>query len=301
MRSRSAPWSPFWATSAGSSVRCRGSPIPIRRFARSASRWKPSSAFWTPTTWWPIRPGAADVAPLRGEVEFRGRQLRLPAGVAVLRGINLTVRPGETVALVGPQRQRKDHAGHAAPAVLPRHRGHHHDRRGRHPGHDPALASEPDRRGVPGRAPVQRYGSGQHRLRTPAMRPRRKSKSRPGRHRPMSSSWPYREGYDTIVRERGTRLSGGPAPADCHRPRPAQGPAHPYSGRGHVGARRRIRASDPARAQDAASGPHRIRDRAPALHRAGCRPDRGDQGRGDFRGGNSRRAVGARRATTPRW
>jgi ATP-binding cassette, subfamily B, bacterial len=47
-------------------------------------------------------PGAAEVQHLRGEVEFREVSFGYLPGSAVLRGINLTARPGETIALVGP-------------------------------------------------------------------------------------------------------------------------------------------------------------------------------------------------------
>jgi ATP-binding cassette, subfamily B, bacterial len=47
-------------------------------------------------------PGAADVRLLKGEVEFRNVSFAYQPGSAVLRGICLTARPGETIALVGP-------------------------------------------------------------------------------------------------------------------------------------------------------------------------------------------------------
>jgi ATP-binding cassette, subfamily B, bacterial len=47
-------------------------------------------------------PGAADIRPLRGEVEFRNVSFGYQPGSAVLRDINLTARPGETIALIGP-------------------------------------------------------------------------------------------------------------------------------------------------------------------------------------------------------
>jgi ATP-binding cassette subfamily B protein len=47
-------------------------------------------------------PGAADVQLLKGEVEFRNVSFGYQPGSAVLRGISLTARPGETIALVGP-------------------------------------------------------------------------------------------------------------------------------------------------------------------------------------------------------
>ncbi len=47
-------------------------------------------------------PGASDIRPLRGEVEFRRVSFGYQAGSAVLRDISLTARPGETIALIGP-------------------------------------------------------------------------------------------------------------------------------------------------------------------------------------------------------
>jgi ATP-binding cassette subfamily B protein len=47
-------------------------------------------------------PGATDVRPLRGEVEFRNVSFGYQPGLAVLRNINLHANAGETIALVGP-------------------------------------------------------------------------------------------------------------------------------------------------------------------------------------------------------
>ncbi|HKU62254.1 MAG TPA: ABC transporter ATP-binding protein [Gemmatimonadales bacterium] len=47
-------------------------------------------------------PGAADIAPVRGEVRFSGVTFGYQPGMAILRGIDLQVRPGETLALIGP-------------------------------------------------------------------------------------------------------------------------------------------------------------------------------------------------------
>ena len=47
-------------------------------------------------------PNAADLRPLRGEVEFRNVSFGYQPGSAVLHNINLTARPGETIALIGP-------------------------------------------------------------------------------------------------------------------------------------------------------------------------------------------------------
>ena len=47
-------------------------------------------------------PGASDVRPLKGEVEFREVSFGYQPGSPVLRDISLTARPGETIALIGP-------------------------------------------------------------------------------------------------------------------------------------------------------------------------------------------------------
>ena len=47
-------------------------------------------------------PGASDVRPLKGEVEFRQVSFGYQPGSPVLRDISLTARPGETIALIGP-------------------------------------------------------------------------------------------------------------------------------------------------------------------------------------------------------
>ncbi len=47
-------------------------------------------------------PGASDLTPIRGEVEFRRVSFGYQPGSAVLRDISFTARPGETIALIGP-------------------------------------------------------------------------------------------------------------------------------------------------------------------------------------------------------
>jgi ATP-binding cassette subfamily B protein len=47
-------------------------------------------------------PGATDVRPLRGEVEFRNVSFGYQPGSAVVKNINLAARAGETIALIGP-------------------------------------------------------------------------------------------------------------------------------------------------------------------------------------------------------
>jgi ATP-binding cassette, subfamily B, bacterial len=47
-------------------------------------------------------PGAADVTAVQGEIQFRNVTFGYESGAPVLRNVNLTVRAGETIALIGP-------------------------------------------------------------------------------------------------------------------------------------------------------------------------------------------------------
>ena len=81
-----------------------------------------------------------------------------------------------------------------------------------------------------------------------------------------------------------------PAPVAGHRPRAAQGPAHPGAGRGNLQRRHPHRAADPGGAGRAAAGPHQLRHRPPPEHGAARRRDLRDRRRPHRRARHPRRA-----------
>ena len=64
------------------------------------------------------RPGARPAGRLRGAVEFRDVTFAYGPGEPVLKNISFKADPGETVAIVGPDRRGQDHADQPAGAVL---------------------------------------------------------------------------------------------------------------------------------------------------------------------------------------
>ena len=98
------------------------------------------------------------------------------------------------------------------------------------------------------------------------------------------------EGYDTIVGERGQKLSGGPAPAPVHRPGDRARPRHPGARRGHLRRGQRDRGRDPALPGARRPRPHHAGHRPPALHGARRPPDPRAGARRRDRVGHPRRA-----------
>ena len=177
-------------------------------------------------------PGASDLVRPRGRIELDDIWFRYPAasdvsiaslesdptsgrplpdtpGAFVLRGVTASIEPGQLVALVGPSGGGKTTISNLIPRLYDVTSGavriDGHDVRDRHAG----IAARRDRRGRAGPASVPRHGAGQ-----PAVRAAR-------RHRSRRSTTACRaaqihdviaglpDGYDTVVGERGYRLSGG--------------------------------------------------------------------------------------------
>jgi ATP-binding cassette, subfamily B, bacterial len=153
-------------------------------------------------------PDAANVPPLRGEVLFQQVGFAYQAGSPVLRGIELTVLPGETVALVGPSGSGKT----TLVTLLQR----------LHPVSSGAIFID----GIDIRAMTQRSLRSQIGVvfqdphlfndtvraniaygRPEATTEQIEAAARAAQAHDFIMALP--DGYDTVVRERGSRLSGG--------------------------------------------------------------------------------------------
>ena len=153
-------------------------------------------------------PDAADVPPLRGQVEIRNLVFGYQPGHPVIRGVDLTVRQGETIALIGPSGSGKTTLASLLQRLYPVTQG--------------SISLD----GVDIRAMTQRSLRAQIGVvfqdahlfndtvraniaygRPDASQAQIEEAARAAQAHDFIVALP--EGYDTIVRERGSRLSGG--------------------------------------------------------------------------------------------
>ena len=241
---------------------------PARRGRRSSSRGAASSSTTCGSA---TRPAAT----CRWS---RSRRRARPAPTSRATGSCATSRssiePGETVALVGPSGAGKTTIAMLVPRVYDIVQG-----AVRVDGHDVRdltldFAARRDRSRAAGPAPLPR-----HDPRQPAVRAPRRDRRR---HRTGAASgariWDLvaslPDGLDTVVGERGYRMSGGEKQRLAIARLLLEGPRDRDPRRSDVASRLRIRGRDPARVRRGAAGPHRDRDRAPAVDDRRRRPDR---------------------------
>ena len=141
------------------------------------------------------------------------------------------------------------------------------DRRPGHPRRDPGEPARRDRHRPAGHRAVQRHHLLQHRLRPAGRDARPRSRRRRGSRASTTSSWRLPDGYQTMVGERGLKLSGGEKQRVAIARTILKAPADPALRRGDLGARHAHREGDPGEP---------ARGLAPAARRwssrTGCRP-----------------------------
>ena len=186
--------------------------------------------------------------------------------------IDFEVEPGQLVALVGPSGSGKTTTTYLLPRLYDVDDGRGRDRRHRRAR---AHAGQPRRRHRlrdPGDVPVPR-----HRPREPALR---QARTRPTAELEAAARaaaihdriMELPEGYDTVVGERGYKLSGGEKQRIAHRARAAQGPAHPHPRRGDVAPSTRVSERLIQAALERADGRAAPRSPSPTACRRSCAP-----------------------------
>ena len=133
----------------------------------------------------PARPVALAATRGGSSVALRDVTFRYPSRPqhATLSHFNLDVAPGETVALVGPERRRQEHGVPAAAALLRRRRRRRAARRRAGEGRGAARAARAHRHRAAGQRDLLGRCDGEHPLRPPGGQRRRGDRGREGRVR----------------------------------------------------------------------------------------------------------------------
>ena len=110
------------------------------------------------------RPGAKALSPFASAVRYEGVSFAYGPS-PVLHDVDLSIRRGETVALVGPVGGGEDHARQPAAAAVRPDAGPGHVRRRGPAGRHASVAAPPDRARDPGDGALRHQRAGEHRLR----------------------------------------------------------------------------------------------------------------------------------------
>ena len=169
------------------------------------------------------RPGGSDAHRAAARrAALRARVDELSAGTLTVTDIDFEVRPGQMVALVGPSGAGKTTLTYLATRLYDPSEGRVTVRRRRPARADARRPVAVDRQGDAGDDALPRHGRGEPPLRASPTRPAselERACQRRAARRGHRRSCP--QGYDTVVGERGFKLSGGENAAARDRARPA--------------------------------------------------------------------------------
>ena len=135
-----------------------------------------------------IRPSPVALPPLKHALRFEDVSFHYHPDKPVLRDVDLEVRAGETIAIVGPNGCGKTTLLQLLPRFYDPTGRPHHDRRRRHPRRSAARSALAVRPRVARNPAVQRHGGEQHRATARRMPRRPRSKPPPARPTPTRSS-----------------------------------------------------------------------------------------------------------------
>ncbi len=148
-------------------------------------------------------------APIKGAIAFEDVTFTFEDGIPILQNISFNVEPGQTVAIVGQTGSGKSALTQLINRTYDATAG-----RVLIDGVDVREWSLDALRSQISKIEqdiflFSRSDRREHRLRPAGTPRRRRSSAPPTKPRPTTSSWPSKDGYDTVVGERGVTLSGG--------------------------------------------------------------------------------------------
>ncbi len=183
-------------------------------------------------------PTAKPIGTVKGDIKFENVGFHYGKASGVIEGLNLHIRPGEKIGLVGRSGAGKSTIVNLLLRFYDRESGRILIDGTRHRHRHPGFAARQYRRGHAGYLAAAPLGPREHRLWPPRRdRGRYPARRRPGRslglHRnPERSQGP--QGSRRPCRRARRQALGRPAPAHRHRPRAAQERPDPGAGRSHL-------------------------------------------------------------------
>ena len=154
-------------------------------------------------------PDAGELAVTQGEIRFENVDFAYAEGIEVFRGLNLTIRPGERVGLVGFSGSGKSTFVNLVLRLYDIQGGRILIDGREHSRSDAEFAATCRQHDFSGADAVSSIAARERPIRVPRRHRRRRAGRRPSRARARVHRSRFRRDMDALVGERGVRLSGG--------------------------------------------------------------------------------------------